>query len=193
MEEKFLGASEWQARIRTARAINVVVAEAARRPTMARPLFWTGLIAAAAAVAIAGTWLFSHTAGTGQRPPEFAEGSLPIVPSFLLVPAVRNAGQPQPENRVLLPPRPGPIEIRMPLERISYGAYTVRLHNLATGETSLPGGAFLAEESGAPQVRVRLDSTTLRPGRYTIVLQAAEPAGGMTEVAGYSFRVEEKR
>jgi hypothetical protein len=193
MEQNFLGAQEWRARIRTARAINVVAAEWAGRPMMTRPLFSTGLIAAATSVAIACAWMIFHTAGTGRRPPELAEGPPPVVPSFLLTPAVRKAEQPRPDNRVPLPPKLGPIDLKLPVERSSYAAYQVKLHNLATGETSLLGGAVLVEESGAPQVRVRLDSAALRPGRYTIVLQAAEPGGGITEVAGFSVTFSESR
>jgi len=199
LERKFSESPEWKVRIDLARVMNRAEAELA----VAQPTGWRKwlagfralglgkqLAALASIVAILGVWL---VLGPGRKDKDAGASSqrfLPAVPSFLLAPAVRKDAVPQSDNIVLLPERPGLIELRLPLDRDFYRAYQVQLQSLATGQTvSLGSATPVRERSVKPELRVPVDSAKLQPGRYTIVLQAAEADGSVTDVEGYSFRV----
>ena len=195
---KFQGSPEWKARTEAARAMNCVAAELAQAAADAapalrkspvwrwRPALRMAPLAVATAVALIGVWLLFRPGDGQRRGPQVAKGPSQVLPSFLLAPELRKGGAPQTENAVRLPSPKAWIELRLPLGQNLYPVYQVKLHSLASGATTLLGSVA---PSGR-ELRVPVDGADLQPGSYTLVLQAAEADGIMTEVAGYSFRVE---
>jgi hypothetical protein len=197
VERKFEGCPEWEARTDVARAMARIekemhcknVERRVEQSWAARSWEWRfvlpvfGLLTVAVAV-----WF---VLGQGQRHPVgSSQKTLPnAIASFLLTPAARKDGGPRPENIVELPSRPGPIELRLPLDRDFYSAYRVELQSFSSGQTVSLGVFAPSRQDQSKEIRVSVESATLSPGRYTIVLQASETDGSTTDVAGYSFRV----
>jgi len=190
VKEKFAGASDWTARTAAARAMNSVAAEL-RASNYGKVLAWRRrnrnvVVLTVAAVLVIGVWVVFRLGESQRGGPLVAGRPAPPVASFLLTPALRKGGSQQTETVVRLPSPPARIELRLPLKQNFYPAYQVKLHSFVTGEVTL-----LTTVAGkGTELRVPVDSAGLQPGRYTLVLQAAEADGAMTEVAGYSFRAE---
>lgn len=114
---------------------------------------------------------------------------VPTVASFLLTPAGVKGSETRADNIIRLPGRDGHIELRLALDRDIYASYQVQLESPDKGVRTQLGTAVPIRGSGLTQVRVSVDASILSPGRYTIVLVAAESDGTVSDVAGYSFRV----
>jgi len=187
---KFAWAPDWAAKTAAARGINIVAAELLAAE-QGKVLPWprrnlSVLALGTAAVVLIGAWVFFRPFESWQGHASVAGRPARPVASFLLAPSLRKGGSPQSETVVRLPSPPGWIELRLPLDQNLYPSYQVKLHSFASEATTL-----LDSVTGSgPELRVPVDSGALQPGRYTLVLQAAEADGAVTEVAGYSFRVE---
>jgi hypothetical protein len=190
VKEKFAGAPDWAARTAAARAMNCVTAEL-RASNYGKVLAWRRrnlnvVVLTVAAVLVIGVWVVFRPGDSQRGSPTVAGRPAQSGASFLLAPMLRKGGSQQTETVVRLPSPPAWIELRLPLDQNLYPAYQVKLHSFVTGAVTL----LTPVPSRGTELHVAIDSARLQPGRYTLVLQAAEADGTVTEVAGYSFRVE---
>jgi hypothetical protein len=193
VEQKFGGCPDWEGRTDVARAMAKIEAEMAAnagQPARSGPAKyweWRFVLPLAGLLTVAVVVWF----GLAQRQPT---GSSPKnlpnpVASFLLTPAISKDASAQPENIVILPARAGPIELRLPLNKDFYPSYQVQLQSFSSEKAVSLGVATPLPQDHSKEIRVSVDSASLSPGRYTIVLRASETDGSVTDVAGYSFRV----
>jgi hypothetical protein len=192
LERKFSGCPEWREKTRFARLIDRAIEQRFSVPISRIILPWRKwpMVALASAAMVLAVWMFLTPGRTPTTPGISPAESAQPVPSFLLAPVVRRGDRAQSDNVVELTPGSGRIELRLLLDRDLYPAYQVRLQFLDNGQMLRMGPFPPVRQGGArPELRFPIDSAWLKPGRYTIVLQASEGDGTVTEVDGYSFRV----
>ncbi len=192
VERKFAGFPSWTEKTTFARLFNRAIEQQLSVPVSRRTVLWRKwpMVALASAATVLAVWMFLTPGRKPTSPAISLTQSAQPVPSFLLVPVVRKGGGAQSDNVVELPPESSRIELRLLLNRDLYPAYQVRLQSPDNDQMLLMGTILpVRQPKGKPELRLSIDRARLKPGRYTIVLQASEGDGNVVEVAGYSFRV----
>jgi len=192
LKRKFVGCPEWTEKTTFVRSIERAIEEHLSLPVSKKMVPWRKwpMVALASAATVLAVWMFLTPGRKPTSPAISSAESAQPVPSFLLAPVVRQGGGAQSDNVVELRPGSSRIELRLLLNQDLYPAYQVRLQSLDSGQM-LPMGTIprVRQPEAKPELRLSIDRGRLKPGRYTIVLQASEGDGNVVEVAGYSFRV----
>ena len=195
INEKFGDDQQWQRSLEITRLLREAGARLAAAGARESDHRWNRMkalrslaFAAASVILIAGAFYWTTRAGRSGPPVVAMAHRAGRTISLVLQPAGLKGATGAPDNVLGLAPGSS-AELRLPLTRDFYAAYTVRIEDSMTGvEAPVRSVSVQHGPGNTGEVRVIVDAGTLSPGRYTIVVRAAEPDGSVTEVRGFSLR-----